>query len=233
MHRFLPGGPPSTSSIASRRIMGRLLGRLHRDLEGFEERSQRPGLGKIWELDVMVEPAGGATFNQLLAAFGREHPDLGARVRRERYRNLRELSRLHYPDLPDRPVHGDFEPWNLLFDGAELTGVLDFDQSRWDAQLCDIAPLLMPFMPLEERLLKALLEGYESVRPLSGLEWELLPALVRGALLWWVAVQLIHWRQGAGEEAILRIDRTINVRLPAFDANEAVLGSLRRGSTAR
>jgi Ser/Thr protein kinase RdoA (MazF antagonist) len=227
LHSLLEGSPPSATSVGSRRIMGRLLGRLHRDLEGFEERAQRPGLGKVWELDVMVEPAGAGSFNSLLAMFGKEHPEIAGRVRRERYRNLRELSRLHYPDLPDRPIHGDFEPWNLLFKDGQLTGVLDFDQARRDALACDIAPLLMPFTPLAPNLARALLEGYQSVRPLSELEWELLPALVRAALLWWVAHLLVRWRLGAGEEAVARIDRTINVRMSAFDAAEGELRALR------
>lgn len=226
-HPFLEGSPPSATSVASRRIMGRLLGRLHRDLEGFEEREQRPGLGKVWELDVIVEPAGGGSFNSLLAAFGKEHAELAGRVRRERYRNLRELSRLHYPDLPDRPIHGDFEPWNMLFKDGQLTGLLDFDQARRDALACDIAPLLMPFMPLEPKLARALLEGYQSVRPLSELEWDLLSAFVRAALLWWVAHLLVRWGLEAGPEAVMRIDRTINVRMPAFDAAEGELRALR------
>lgn len=227
LHPFLEGEAPPSTSVASRRIMGRLLARLHRDLETFDDHSQRPSFGKVWELDAMVEPAGAGTFNQLLAGFGRDHPELASRVRRERYRNLRDLSRLHYPDLLERPVHGDFEPWNLLFKDGQLTGVLDFDQSRRDALACDIAPLLMPFMPLELKLAKALLEGYESVRPLSDLEWELLPALVRAALLWWVALLLVRWRQGAGDDAVMRIDRTVNTRLPAFEAAEAGLRAVR------
>lgn len=228
LHPFLDGTPPSATSVASRRIMGRLLGRLHHDLESFDDRSQRPSFGKVWELDVMVEPAGAGTFNQLLVAFGKEHSELASRVRRERYRNLRELSRLHYPDLPERPVHGDFEPWNLLFKDGQLSGLLDFDQSRRDALACDIAPLLMPFMPLETKLAKALLEGYQSVRPLSDLEWELLPSLVRAALLWWVSLLLVRWRQGPGDKATMGIDRTINTRLPAFDATEAGFRALRK-----
>lgn len=222
---FLDGEPGDAESVAMRTIHGRLLGRLHNDMASLEGRVQRPGLGKTWELDVLVEPAGAGGFNALLAAFGREYSELAGRIRRERYRSLRELSRLHYPDLPDRPIHGDFHPWNLLFREGQLSGVLDFDQCRLDALACDIAPLLMPFQPLEPRLAAAFFSGYESVRPLSEGEWEILPALVRAALLWWVAHLLVRWRVDG--EAPAGIARTMTERFPAFDAYEPTLRGLR------
>jgi homoserine kinase type II len=223
---FLEGDRGLEESAGMRRIYGRLLARLHHDLASFERDGQRPGFGKTWELDVMVEAAGAGTFNDLLATFGHECPELAALVRRQRYRNLRELSRLHYPDLPDHPIHGDFQPKNLLFKDGQLSAVLDFDQCRRDALICDIAPLLMPFQPLDVRLSSALLEGYESVRPLSDAEWDLLPALVRASLLWWVAFLLVRWRTQGGEAA--DIARTMNQRFPAFDTAEKGFRALRR-----
>lgn len=222
---FLEGEPGLEESAGMRRIYGRLLARLHNDLASFDLDGQRPGFGKTWELDVMVEAAGAGTFNDLLAVFSRDYPELGSLVRRQRYRSLRELSRLHYPDLPDRPIHGDFEPKNLLFKDGQLSAVLDFDQARRDALICDIAPLLMPFQPLDTRLCAAFLEGYQSVRPLSDAEWDLLPALVRASLLWWVAFLLVRWRTQGGEPA--GIARTMNQRFPAFDGAEKAFRSLR------
>lgn len=223
-HAFLDGKQATADTAALRNIIGRLLGRLHRDLAGFAVEGQRPGFGKTWELDVVVEAAGAGSFNALVAAFGREYPDLAANIRRQRYRNLRELSRLHYPDLPDYPIHGDFAPRNLLFREGQLTGLLDFDFARSDARVCDLAPLLMPFQPLDPRLASGLFEGYQSVRPLSEQEWALLPALVRASLLWWVAVLLVRWRlQGGGPGGIAR---TMGQRFPAFDAYEPQIRAL-------
>lgn len=225
-HRFLDGQPAAGDTPASRHILGRLLGRFHRDVASFEAPGQRPGFGKTWELDVMVEPSGIESFNALVSAFGREYPELAANIRRQRYRNLRELARLHYPDLPDHPIHGDFSPRNLLFKDGQLSGVLDFDFARRDAWACDLAPLLMPFEPLDPRLAAALFEGYQSVRPLSEAEWALLPALVRASLLWWVALLLVRWRLSG--EAPAGIARTINLRFPAFDAYEPEIRRLAR-----
>lgn len=227
---FLEGAPVESSGPAAYRILGRLLGRLHRDLGDFPAEGQRPGVGKTWELDVLVEPAGGGTFNALLSALARDHAELAAKVRRQRYRNLRELARLHYPDLPDHPIHGDFHRSNLLFTDGELTGLLDFDQCRLDALACDIAPLLVPFQPLEPRDAAALLDGYQAVRPLSEAEWAILPALGRASLLWWVAGLLATWRLTGSESALFGIARTINERLPAFDAWEPEFRNLTRSA---
>lgn len=229
-HRYLEGETVAADTPASRHINGRLLGRLHKDLAGFEVIGQRPGFGKTWELDLMVEPAGAGSFNALVSAFGQEYPELAATIRRQRYRNLRELSRLHYPDLPDHPIHGDFAPPNLLFKDGQLTGLLDFDFARQDAWLCDLAPLLMPFQPLEPRLAAPLFEGYQSVRPLSEAEWALLPALVRASLLWWVALLLVRWRLSGSAPA--GIARTMNERFPAFDAFEPEVRALAQRAPA-
>lgn len=224
---FLPGEPASDGSVARYHIMGRLLARLHRDLASFEVEGQRPDSGKAWELDAWVAPANAGTFNELLTLFGAEYPDLASVIRRQRYRNLRDLSRLHYPDLPDRPIHGDFQRNNLLWSEGQLSGVLDFDQCRRDALVCDIAPLLVPHMPLDLRLAAALLEGYQAVRPLSDAEWDALPSLVRASLLTWIAHLLVEWRlNGLPPDGIAR---TMTVRFPAFETAEPAFRALRKG----
>lgn len=226
---WLDGGRREPASPAGWRIHGRLLGRLHRDLAEADPGSQRPGMGKVWELDVVTQAAGVGSFNGLVAAFAREHGELAAAIRRERYRNLRELARLGYPELPEQPIHGDFAPGNLLWQDGTLAGVLDWEFARRDAAMCDLAPLLMPFEPLDAGLARALLEGYGAVRPISNREFALLPGLVRASLLWWVTGHLIRWRiEGAGVE---RIARTMTLRFPAFERFALELGALRLNLT--
>lgn len=221
------GVPGSAERPGHYHILGRLLARLHQDLASFEPESQRPGAGKTWELDAWVAPADAGTFNELLTLFGREYPDLASVIRRQRYRNLRDLSRLHYPDLPDRPIHGDFQRDNLLWEDGNLTGLLDFDLCRRDALVCDIAPLLVPHMPLDLRLAAALIEGYQAVRPLSDLEWDVLPSLVRSSLLLWVSHLLVGWRlNGLPPDGIAR---TMTLRFPAFESAEPAFRALADG----
>jgi homoserine kinase type II len=230
---FLEGEPQAEPGPAMFNIVGRLLGRLHHDLAGFETEGQRPGFGKTWELDAWIAPAGVGSFNEVLARFSSEYSELGATIRGYRYRNLRELSRLHYPDLPDLPVHGDFQRSNLLWQEGQLTGLLDFDFARRDALACDLAVLLVPFEPLETRLARALFEGYGTVRELSEIEWALLPSLARAHLLLWVALLLVGWRTGANPTAVASIERTMTLRLPALEAAEAGFLQLRRNVSER
>lgn len=227
----LPGEPQPEPTPAMYHNRGRLLARLHRDLAAFPPDTQKPGAGKSWELDAWLAPSNIGTFNEVLAAFAFEEPDVSALVRRYRYRNLRELSRLHYPELPDMPIHGDFQGSNLLWSEGQLTGLLDFDFARRDARVCDLATMLVPFEPLDLRFAGPMLEGYESVRPLSEIEWALLPALARASLLWWIAQLLAGWRTGQDPGAVAGITRTAVVRLPALDAAEAGFRNLPRART--
>jgi homoserine kinase type II len=227
---FLDGQPEAEPSASRFRIRGRLLGRLHRDLEEFDLPGQRPQFGKTWELDTWLVPSNVGTFNSVLAQFARDYGDLAASVRRSRHRNLRELSRLHYPDLPDLAIHGDFQNNNLLWSGGQLTGLLDFDFARRDALACDLSTILIPFQPLPLKHAGAFLNGYQAARPLSDREWALLPALARASLLWWVALLMAWWRTGANPNAARGIARTMALRMPALDRWEEAFRSLPRPS---
>jgi len=130
-HRFLEGASVAADTPAFRHITGRLLGRLHRDLCGFESSGQRPGFGKTWELDVMVEPAGMGTFNALLAAFGQEYPELAAAIRRQRYRKPAGTVAVALPGLADHPSTRLLAAEPAVQGGA-ADGLLDFDFSRED-----------------------------------------------------------------------------------------------------
>jgi len=226
---FLPGKHPPEGSTAMQHIYGRLLARLHRDLAAFPLEGQRPGFGKLWELDSWVAPANAGSFNDLLAEFARDYPGLANAVRRYRYRNLRELSRLHYPDLPEHVVHGDFGAQNLLWEEAKLSAVLDFDWCRRDALACDLAAAF-PWDNMTGDGIRAFLEGYEEVRPLDEAEWLMLPALTRAHLLSFVAFRLVEWKMLGGSRPAASIERTVRDRLPRTDGLERYLADLRIGA---
>ena len=76
---------------------------------------------------------------------------------------------------PGIPIHGDFAPWNLRYEGDRLTGLLDFELSRCDHRVADFA--------LAWRgKYDAIVEGYEEVSPLEPEE--------RAAIVpvWWAAL---------------------------------------------
>jgi homoserine kinase type II len=150
-------------------------------------------------------------------------------VRRQRYRNLRELSALHYPDLPDRVVHGDFHEWNLLFQDGQLSGLLDFDWCRRDALAADIASTLAPYSNWEAAATRSFLEGYEAVRQLDDSEWTLLPALMRAQMVHFCAFRLVEWKMLDSERAVASIARTVKERFAAVDAMAAAMAAEKRG----
>jgi len=96
--------------------------------------------------------------------------------------------------LPRGVIHGDLFRDNVMFEGDRLTGLFDFYFAGVDSFLFDIAVCLNDWcIDLESgRLLEdraeALVEAYESVRPLESAEIRLLPAMMRaGAFRFWLS----------------------------------------------
>ncbi len=84
--------------------------------------------------------------------------------------------------LPTGPVHADYFPDNILFEGDAPSGLIDFYFSCNDVLAYDLAIALSAWGFDEEgaplpAALKAFQSGYESVRPLSADERTALPEL--------------------------------------------------------
>ena len=92
-----------------------------------------------------------------------------------------------YASLPRGAIHGDLFRDNVMFDGNALAGVFDFYFAGVDTLLFDIGVALNDWcIDLESGRLaddraEALVQAYESVRPLDSAELRLLPALMRAA----------------------------------------------------
>lgn len=76
-------------------------------------------------------------------------------------------------------IHGDVHGDNMHFQGDGVT-LFDFDQCAYGWRAYDLIPSL--FLPEDQK--NALLQGYESVRPLSERERESLPAFTKLRGLW-------------------------------------------------
>ena len=98
-----------------------------------------------------------------------------------------------YAALPRGPVHADLFRDNAMFDGLpgreRLTGVLDFYFAGVDTFAFDVAVCLNDWCVdpesgrgVDDRA-EVLIAAYERVRPLTGAERRLLPALLRAAAL--------------------------------------------------
>lgn len=116
-----------------------------------------------------------------------------------------------YPDLPKQFVHRDLHYGNLLFEGTDLTGVLDFDLGKWDARLFDPAYFLLGQLPGVSSLrqvqepwlgfISSYLHGYESISTLTAAEKEALPLMMCCIELLFVAFWLGQGDRQKAQEA--------------------------------
>ncbi|MBH1964628.1 MAG: homoserine kinase [Comamonadaceae bacterium] len=103
-----------------------------------------------------------------------------------------------YAALPRGPVHADLFRDNVMFEGTReqpvLSGFFDFYFAGVDTWLFDLCITLNdwaidhPTGRADEPRTQAMLQAYETVRPLSDAERRLLPAMARaGAMRFWVS----------------------------------------------
>jgi homoserine kinase type II len=114
----------------------------------------------------------------------------------------RTRSVLGNPDfdrLTQLAIHCDYHPGNLKFQAGEITGLFDFDWSKLDVRVFDLALAMNYFcVPWDEARdgqpqldrMGTFLEGYqlalersERLRPLNGLERSFLPAMFDASIL--------------------------------------------------
>jgi len=101
-------------------------------------------------------------------------------------------------DLPTGVIHADLFQDNVFFIGDELSGLIDFYFACNDILAYDVATCLNAWCFEKDgsfNLTKgmALLEGYESVRPLSDAEVAALPLLARGSAIRFFLTRLYDW----------------------------------------
>jgi homoserine kinase type II len=105
----------------------------------------------------------------------------------------------HWPsDLPSGVIHADLFQDNVFFLGDELSGVIDFyfacnDLLAYDVSICLNAWCFEKDGAFNVTKGKALLEGYQTVRPLSEAEIAALPVLARGSALRFFLTRLYDW----------------------------------------
>lgn len=100
---------------------------------------------------------------------------------------------------PQRVLHGDWHPGNLLFRGPDIVGVLDFDSARMEPRVVDVANAALQFSMqmddpdqpitwpdgLDTAVIRCILRGYDeaSGSPLSNPERLAVPWLMVEALI--------------------------------------------------
>ena len=95
-------------------------------------------------------------------------------------------------------IHADLFNDNVFFLGQRLSGLIDFyfacnDALAYDLAICLSAWCFEPDNAFNVSKGRAMISGYERVRPLEDAETEALPVLARGAALRFMLTRLVDW----------------------------------------
>lgn len=228
---FLEGAPPPSEPLFQQR-KGAVLALLHADLAEWDSPGQRPTFGRVSDLDLPVRADGFPSFGAVIDWFGGVDPARAAALAGFRERNLADLERLGYDELPDVVIYNECLSDNVLFEHDDVTGLLDFDLAHEDARVADVArSLLFDCWPRGWHL-HSWMAGYAThARPrLRAKEIDLLPALMLANELWNTAVPLsISAKRGDPGWMRESVRESIDERLPAIEAAQAELRQVLRG----
>ena len=134
----------------------------------------------------------------LFAASRGRADEVSPGLAREIAAELDFLQRRWPRDLPEGVIHADLFPDNVFFIGEKLSGLIDFyfacnDSLAYDLAICLNAWCFEPDGAYNATKGRALLQGYQSLRPLDGRERRALPVLARGAALRFLLTRLYDW----------------------------------------
>lgn len=101
-------------------------------------------------------------------------------------------------NLPSGVIHADLFPDNVFFLKGHLSGIIDLyfacnDFLAYDLAICLNAWCFEPDYSFNQTKGRALIAGYEKVRPLQQAEVEALPVLCRGAAIRFMLTRLYDW----------------------------------------
>ena len=215
---LLPGAPPPDESIFLQR-RGALLALVHADLADWDGQLRR---GRVDDFDAAVRPHGLASFEALLARVHAVDPLRANMLAVLRMRVEEQLEAYGYADLSPLPLWGACTSEHVLFDGNDVTGLIDFDESRADARAVDIAQsLLADTRSIGWRIIRWV-AGYSAHAnpPLTEQEADLVPVAMAALMLRRTAGALAaaQSERALDEQALAVVDEAITV-----EANEADL----------
>lgn len=195
---FLPGVSPSAPTPPQARAVGAALARVH--LAARDYRCQRADRLDPLTNIATLERCGAAR----LAAIDPELPDTLA---------MASAITGHWPDaLPRSIIHSDLFPDNVLMLGNDVTGLIDFYFACDGMMAYDLAVTHAAWSfdatgaGHEHAIGQALLEGYETVRPLEAAERAALPLLAEGACLRFTASRAEDWLEAPSAAQVMRKD---------------------------
>lgn len=194
---FLPGVSPTQPTVAQARSVGEVLARLHLASADFpQSRANTMSFAhNLATLEACGE-AGLASINHALPAM---------------LAPARQAAALDLNALPSAQIHADLFPDNVLMLGSDVTGLIDFYFACTGAMALDLAVthVAWSFDGLNRYLPEigaAIVEGYESVRPLSPQERAVMPDIAKGACLRFVASRAEDWLDTPDDALVVKKD---------------------------
>lgn len=180
---FLSGAWPREVEFWHCAAVGEALARMHVALDGFP--GSRPNALSLRGWETLLVPR--------MDEAEKLRPGLAELVRKD----MMAVRMAWRNDLPRGVIHADLFPDNALFEGGALSGAIDFYFACTDALAYDLAVCLNAWCfagtHYDVERGRAMVSAYESVRPLSDLERQMLPTLARGAALRFLATRLADW----------------------------------------
>jgi len=158
---WLPGAPRLTNGVAEERARGRLLAALHDSTALIVDMGQRKGCG------LAEEVVGDPELLPLIEDYARIYPVEGQIMRWHLDEALERFAHIDLKAAETIVLHSDFAPWNLLYEGKKLTGILDFEGTHLNYRVSDFA---LSWRGDHHEVI----DGYEEVHELTELDRELL-----------------------------------------------------------
>ena len=125
-------------------------------------------------------------------------------------------------DLPQSVIHSDLFPDNVLMLGTEVSALIDFYFACNDAMAYDLAVTHAAWSfgkgggNFRNDIGSALMQGYESVRPLEPAERAALPLLAQGAAMRFISSRAEDWINTPADALVTRKDPMDFVRRLEF-----------------
>jgi len=194
---FLPGVSVGNPTPAQARAVGSELARLHLAAANFPAtRGNTMGIAEWRRLAAACGEAELAAIDPVLATLIAQ--------------DLPRIAAAWPGDLPQSVIHADLFPDNVLVLGETITGLIDFYFACNDLTAYDLAVTHLAWCwdesGFRDDLSRAVLAGYETVRPLSAAERAALPLLAQGAAMRFVMSRAYDWIHTPGDALVTRKD---------------------------
>jgi Ser/Thr protein kinase RdoA (MazF antagonist) len=192
---LLPGSPHEAETAGQRRRRGRILAELHLELSAMTDMRQRSGWKRADEVAHSIEA-------------DRLRPSATAHTIALHLERVRDrLDAAGASSFPVTVIHGDLIAQNLLFQGDELSGVLDFDSVHLDLRAADVACA-------RRSTQDEVVRGYLEIAPLTDAELGCLDDFWRTSVLRY-ALQVLRGDMAAGKDeselqwCVKQVEKTI------------------------